>query len=150
MTSLPDRRMGAYVISYFPPPSTMSSASSSASPSPHSSLSPSPSLGGSSSANSSNTSLPSKNSKIHGSRVKPVNIFSNDGSFLERFQRIKRVRGVFPFFGYAERAYMLLIGGRGEEESGRGCPEVVISVRIVYTHLTLTSRTGSVSLRIGL
>ncbi|KIL00197.1 hypothetical protein PAXRUDRAFT_821897 [Paxillus rubicundulus Ve08.2h10] len=40
-------------------------------------------------ATSSSTSLPSTNSKAPP-KPKPVNVFSNDGSFLERFQRTKK------------------------------------------------------------
>ncbi|KAF8514227.1 hypothetical protein BU17DRAFT_68469 [Hysterangium stoloniferum] len=32
----------------------------------------------------------SKNSKVNAARTKPTNVFSNDGTFLERFQRLKR------------------------------------------------------------
>ncbi|KAN0074638.1 hypothetical protein V8E55_011687 [Tylopilus felleus] len=41
------------------------------------------------SASSSSTSLPSTTSKAPA-KPKPVNVFSNDGSFLERFQRSKQ------------------------------------------------------------
>ncbi|KAF9222966.1 hypothetical protein BS17DRAFT_782885 [Gyrodon lividus] len=42
-------------------------------------------------ATSSSTSLPSMGSKVQVSpKPKPVNVFSNDGSFLERFQRTKK------------------------------------------------------------
>ena len=32
-------------------------------------------------------------------KPKPVNVFSNDGSFLERFQRIKKVSAADPWLG---------------------------------------------------
>ncbi|KAG1780711.1 hypothetical protein EV702DRAFT_734962 [Suillus placidus] len=38
---------------------------------------------------SSSTSLPGTSSKVPP-KPKPVNVFSNDGSFLERFQRSKK------------------------------------------------------------
>ncbi|EMD40183.1 hypothetical protein CERSUDRAFT_71962 [Gelatoporia subvermispora B] len=48
--------------------------------------SPSPVTGYASPALSSSTSTP----KPHHPKPKPTNIFSNDGSFLERFQRLKQ------------------------------------------------------------
>ncbi|KAF8443192.1 hypothetical protein L210DRAFT_3396560 [Boletus edulis BED1] len=42
------------------------------------------------SAASSSTSLPSTSTSKSSSKQKPVNVFSNDGSFLERFQRSKQ------------------------------------------------------------
>ncbi|KAG6376876.1 hypothetical protein JVT61DRAFT_902 [Boletus reticuloceps] len=39
---------------------------------------------------SSSTSLPSTSTSKSSSKPKPVNVFSNDGSFLERFQRSKQ------------------------------------------------------------
>ncbi|KIJ57126.1 hypothetical protein M422DRAFT_40646 [Sphaerobolus stellatus SS14] len=67
----------------------MSTTSSSVSTTPHSSLSPAPQFVGSAS-NSSSTSLSSHGSKSPEYRRRPVNVFSNDGSFLQRFQRIKK------------------------------------------------------------
>ncbi|EJC99026.1 uncharacterized protein FOMMEDRAFT_23370 [Fomitiporia mediterranea MF3/22] len=50
------------------------------SPSPGLSTTPTPSTSGSTAKSSSHP------------KPKPVNVFTNDGSFLERFQRVKKVR----------------------------------------------------------
>ncbi|KAF8301472.1 hypothetical protein DL93DRAFT_2090698 [Clavulina sp. PMI_390] len=33
-------------------------------------------------------------------KAKPTNVFSDDGSFLERFQRLKKARALGPLVGY--------------------------------------------------
>jgi hypothetical protein len=40
-------------------------------------------------------------------KAKPTNVFSNDGSFLERFQRTKKVRDIFYDVEYTKRLYFM-------------------------------------------
>ncbi len=51
------------------------------------------------------------------SKVKPINVFSDDGSFLERLQRSKRVRVYLQLL--SKFLLTAVSGGRGEE-TGRG------------------------------
>ncbi|THH04469.1 hypothetical protein EW145_g5505 [Phellinidium pouzarii] len=100
-------------MSVTPAPETASDRST---PAPPVAASPSP-----------GTSTPSS-SKSSSHKPKPVNIFSDDGSFLERFQRVKRVpcpSFAFNFEWYIRTFLMLeklslrdaLAGGRREEEA---------------------------------
>ena len=75
------------------------------------------------SAASSSTSLPSTASKAP-SKSKPVNVFTNDGSFLERFQRGKQVSNP----AHLPRPFPLYLltraGRRRQTESRRGARKV--------------------------
>ncbi|KAI6108517.1 hypothetical protein EV401DRAFT_2000243 [Pisolithus croceorrhizus] len=70
---------------------------------------------------SSSISLPSTTTKVPvPPKQKPVNVFSNDGSFLERFQRNKRVVRTKPRLLRDNKLASLTkthAGGRGETES---------------------------------
>ena len=71
------------------------------------------------------------------SKVKPINVFSDDGSFLERLQRNKRVR---PYLHLLSKFMLtILLGGRGEE-AGRGSDSKVSMVRLIdlFRHTCLT------------
>jgi hypothetical protein len=81
------------------------------------------------SAASSSTSLPSTASKVP-SKSKPVNVFSNDGSFLERFQRSTQVSNpthlpVLFFFTFSRA------GRRRQTESRSGAHKVGLLSLIV-------------------
>jgi len=82
-------------------------------PTPQSSASPAP---------SSSSNHPHKQS-ISKAKAAP-NVFTNDGSFLERFQRNKKVRG-----SRSDKLYRIvdcLKGGGREETTGRHVGEVDI------------------------
>jgi len=60
---------------------------------------------------------PSANTKV--ATAKAINVFTNDGSFLERFYRSKRVRLPFLFMYLVRLSYLRITGRRRKENASR-------------------------------
>lgn len=132
-----------------PSPTTCSSlASSTMSPiAMSSSATPQPLSGYASPASSvshlSRLSPTPSHSKSHHPKHKPVNVFSNDGTFLERFQQLKRVR---PSVLCQSTTFLTTPAGRGrKEEAARDDRQVWCSLSALLNRVLTRNLVGSAS-----